>query len=51
MMYQKRLPSQLAGILAQLATYRSEIKGLVVASTYHGYWLVDGLMESDYRVH
>lgn len=28
-----------------------ELKGLVVESTYHWYWLVDGLMEADYRVH
>jgi transposase len=28
-----------------------ELKGLVVESTYHWYWLVDGLLEADYRMH
>jgi transposase len=27
------------------------MKGLVVESTYNWYWLVDGLMDADYRVH
>ena len=51
MSYQKRLPNDLPTILGQLAPYRTEIKGLVVESTYNWYWLVDGLMEADYRVH
>ena len=49
--YQKRLPNDLTTILGQLAPYRMELKGLVVESTYNWYWLVDGLMEADYRVH
>ena len=49
--YQQRLPNQLPVILDQLADYRAEIKGLVVESTYNGYWLVDGLMEAGYPVH
>ena len=49
--YQKRLPNDLPIILGQLAPYRTEIKGVVVESTYNWYWLVDGLMEADYRVH
>src|SRR4051794_19652826 len=49
--YQKRLPNALPTILEQLAPYHTEIKGLVVESTYNWYWLVDGLMEADYRVH
>ena len=49
--YQKRLPNDLPTILEQLAPYHAEIKGLVVESTYNWYWLVDGLMEADYRVH
>jgi len=49
--YQKRLPNDLPTILGQLAPYRTEIKGLVVESTYNWYWLADGLMEADYRVH
>ena len=49
--YQKRLPNDLPTILEQLAPYHTEMKGLVVESTYNWYWLVDGLMEADYRVH
>ena len=49
--YQKRLPNQLPTILEQLAPYQVDIAGVVVESTYNWYWLVDGLMEADYRVH
>src|SRR5216117_1994276 len=49
--YQKRLPNDLPTILGQLTPYHTEMKGLVVESTYNWYWLVDGLMEADYRVH
>ena len=51
MVYQKRLSNDLPLILEQLAPYHLAIKGLVVESTYNWYWLVDGLMEADYRVH
>ena len=49
--YQKRLPNDLPTILEQLAPYHAAIEGLVVESTYNWYWLVDGLMDADYRVH
>ena len=49
--YQKRLPNALSTIMEQLAPYHTEIKGLVVESTYNWYWLVDGLMDAGYRVH
>ena len=49
--YQKRLANDLTTILGQLAPYHTELKGLVVESTYNWYWLVDGLMEASYRVH
>src|SRR5215471_1420431 len=49
--YRKRLPNALTTILEQLAPYHTEMKGLVVESTYNWYWLVDGLMDADYRVH
>src|SRR5213076_2621452 len=49
--YQKRLPNDLPTILGQLTPYHTAMKGLVVESTYNWYWLVDGLMEADYRVH
>jgi transposase len=49
--YQKRLPNELAQIAAALEPYRHELAGVVVESTYNWYWLVDGLMDSGYRVH
>ena len=49
--YRKRLPNALPTILGQLAPYHTEVKGLVVESTYNWYGLVDGLMEADYQVH
>jgi len=49
--YQKRLPNDLALILKELSVYQSELQGIVVESTYNWYWLVDGLMERGYRVH
>jgi len=49
--YQKRLPNDLSMILGQLSPYQSSLQGIVVESTYNWYWLVDGLMEKDHRVH
>jgi transposase len=51
MVYEKRLRNDLELILSELAVYRKKLAGLVVESTYNWYWLVDGLMESGYRVH
>jgi len=49
--YQKRLDNDLTVILKQLAPYRSSLEGIAVESTYNWYWLVDGLMEAEYRAH
>jgi transposase len=49
--YQRRLPNDLAKIVAELAPHRSSIVGLAVESTFNWYWLVDGLMEEGYRMH
>jgi len=49
--YQKRLPNDLALVLKELSVYQSELQGIVVESTYNWYWLVDGLMEQGYQVH
>ena len=50
-LYRKRLPNDLSKILDAVEPYREQIQGLVVESTYNWYWLVDGLMDADYRVH
>src|SRR3970040_2176145 len=49
--YQKRLPNDLALVLNELSVYQAELQGIVVESTYNWYWLVDGLMEQGYKVH
>jgi transposase len=49
--YQKRLPNDLAMIHKELSIYEGRVEGIVVESTYNWYWLVDGLMEQGYRVH
>lgn len=49
--YQKRLDNDLTVILQQLAPYQSSLEGIAVESTYNWYWLVDGLMQADYRAH
>jgi len=49
--YQKRLPNDLALILKEFSVYRTELEGIAVESTYNWYWLVDGLMEQGYKMH
>ncbi len=49
--YEKRLRNDLGQVLQQLAPYQPSLQGLAVESTYHWYWLVDGLMEAGYVVH
>lgn len=49
--YYQRLNNHLPTLLEQLTPYRDDLEGVVVESTYNWYWLVDGLMEADYRVH
>lgn len=47
----RRVPNELATVLALLEPYRAELAGVVVESTYNWYWLVDGLQAAGYRVH
>jgi transposase len=49
--YRRRLPNEIAVVLAEVTPFDDEIEGLVVESTYNWYWLVDGLMAAGYRVH
>jgi transposase len=48
--YEKRLSNDLGYLLLELAPYQGMIEGVVVESTFNGYWLVDGLMEAGYPV-
>jgi transposase len=47
----KRLPNNPASVLECLEPYKSDMAGVVVESTFNWYWLVDALMDADYRVH
>jgi transposase len=49
--YEKRLPNDLGYLLLERAPYPGRVDGMVVESTFNGYWLVDGLMEAGYPVH
>jgi hypothetical protein len=49
--YQKRLRNDLSQILTALEPYRATAQGIAVESTYNWYWLVDGFMDTGYRVH
>jgi len=46
-----KLHNKMAAILKALHPFKDSICGIVVESTYNWYWLVDGLMENDYKVH
>ena len=48
---QRRFSNHLPMILEHLAPDHADITGLVVESTSNWYWLVDGLMAADDRVH
>jgi transposase len=50
-LFGKRLPNSLDKILMVLEPFKSDLKGIIVESTYNWYWLVDGLQEHGHRVH
>src|SRR5258705_13686458 len=49
--FNRRLPNDLAQILAALEPHQHELAGVVIESTYNWYWLVDGLMDAGCRGH
>jgi transposase len=48
---EKRLPNDLARILAFLSPCKDELAGVVIESTYNWYWLADGLQATGFTVH
>jgi hypothetical protein len=42
-LYSRRHANDLSRLLPVLEMHRSELSGIVVESTFHWYWLVDGL--------
>jgi transposase len=49
--FEKRLPNDLATIAMQLSAFQDSLQGIVVESTYNWYWLVDGLMDKGHKLH
>jgi transposase len=47
----RKLPNDPELIRRFLKPYKSDLKGIVVESTYNWYWLADLLQEEDYQVH
>jgi transposase len=50
-LFLKKLPNNLEQILLALEDFKEIIIGIVVESTYNWYWLVDGLLENNFKVH
>jgi transposase len=50
-LFGRRLLNSLDKVLMVLEPFKSDLKGVIVESTYNWYWLVDGLQEHGYRVH
>ena len=49
--FKHKMVNELRQTLSVLEPFRSELKGVVVESTFNWYWLVDGLMDHGYQVH
>ena len=49
--FNRNLTNDRQAILSFLAPYKTELKGIVVESTFNWYWLVDALMEDGHTVH
>ena len=49
--YKKKLPNDPQTILTTLEPYKDNLKSIVVESTFNWYWLVDLLMDNNYKVH
>jgi len=50
-LFKHKIGNDLKKNLNVLEPFRSELRGVVVESTFNWYWLVDGLMDHGYRVH
>ena len=49
--FKKKRANDLRAILKTLDPFKDLIQGVVIESTFNWYWLVDGLMDSYYKVH
>lgn len=48
--YGKRLPNDLAGVVAALRSCAGSVRAVAVESTFNWYWLVDGLQDAGFEV-
>jgi transposase len=46
----RRLRNNLEDVKNFFAEYKNNLAGIVIESTYNGYWLIDGLRENGYKV-
>jgi len=46
----RRVANRIEEVRDFFGEHKEELKGIVMESTYNGYWLMDGLMESGYNV-
>lgn len=49
--FKKKLSNDLTMVRDTLKPFEGELVGIAVESTYNWYWIVDGLMETGYKVH
>ncbi len=49
--FKKKIPNEAEIILSILGSFKEEMTGVVVESTFNWYWIVDQLIEAGYRVH
>lgn len=49
--YRRRLPNDLEGIVSALRSCGGPVQGVAVESTFNWYWLVDGLQGAGFTVH
>jgi len=49
--YEKRVANDIETIKRALLPHQDALVGTVVESTYNWYWLVDGLLEANFKVH
>lgn len=48
---ERKMPNDLEKVLRTIEPFRAEIEGIVIESTFNGYWIIDGLIEEGFNVH
>ena len=50
-LYQKRHPNDVGSIVSVLEPFKESLEAVVVESTYNWYWLVDGRLKAEGKLH